>query len=148
METLSHRTPWEYIDSYPPPYCRILAKKKGSGSGDMAITDAELAIKTGIPLSRVQQISKMETWAGVTNAEMRSIFEAINFDPTNSQDRSRVNRYQLVCQKRHSTPFRYLRMSPKWETEFLPLFLLSNRIMKSRIASTQQEPTPALATAI
>ena len=50
METLSNRTYWEFIDAYPPPYCRCLAKKRGSGRGDMSITDVELAVRSGIPL--------------------------------------------------------------------------------------------------
>lgn len=144
METLSNRTCWEFISAYPPPYCRCLAKKQGSGCGDMSITDAELAIKTDIPLARIQAISRMEDWAEVTVSEMRRIFSAINFDPTSSRDRARINRYQNVCQKRKTTPFRYLRMSPKWESEFLPLFLLSSRIMQSQSASTPPAFTPAM----
>ena len=128
------RTPWETLDAFPPPYCRLLAKERGSGHADMAITDAEMAIKSGIPIRRVAEISRMENWSAVTLWEMRRFFAAANFDPTNSRDRQRVKQYESVCTKRHTIPFLYLRSSPKWETEFLPIYLLAMKIMNSKSA--------------
>ena len=126
------RTPWEFFDAFPPPYCRCLAKRPGGGTADMAVTDAELAIASGIPLVRVREISRMENWNGVAMDEMRRFFVACNFDPTNATHRDRVAKYQNICRKRKSVPFHYLRRSPKWETEFLPLLLQAKRIMTSR----------------
>jgi hypothetical protein len=124
-------TAWEYLDAFPPPYCRCLAKEPGSGVGDMAVTDADLAIRSGIPIDRVREISRMTNWEGVPLAEMRAFFRGMNFDPTNAECRKRIAQYQRVCQIRKSTPFLYLRKSPKWETELLPLLLLALKIMKS-----------------
>lgn len=128
------RTPWEFFTAYPPPFCRLFAKEPGSGTADMAVTDAELAIRANIPLSRVREISKMETWDNVTLGEVKRFLEACNFDPTNAAHRYRVTKYEESCTKRQSTPFHYLRRSPKWETEFLPLLLMVKRIMKSKSA--------------
>lgn len=134
MSKLS-RTPWEYFEAYPPPYCRMLAKKPGSGLCDMAVTDAELAIRANIPISRIREISQLESWADVPMDEMRRFFDACNFDPTNASHRQRIRTYEYKCKTRKCAPFNYLRKSPKWETEFLPLLLLVNRIMKSRSES-------------
>lgn len=129
------RTPWESLDAFPPPYCRLFAKKPGGGTEDMAVTDAELAIRSGIPLSRINEISRSSSWAGVALGEMRLFFEACNFDPTNALHRARVNQYNKVCKKRQTVPFHYLRKSPKWETEFLPLYIMVMKIMKSKSES-------------
>lgn len=126
------RTHWDFLKAFPPPYCRILAKRPGGGCGDMSIPDAEIAIQSGIPLSRVREISYQTTWDNVTNDEMRRFFTACNFDPTNPKHRFRVHVYNKVCQKRNTVPFHYLRRSPKWETEFLPLWLLVRKIMQSQ----------------
>lgn len=137
------RTPWECLEAYPPPYCRLLAKEPGGGSADMSVTDAELAIRSGIPLSRVREISRMESWVGVPVDEVRRFLAGCNFDPTNPVHRQRVRTYEKQCTKRKSVPFHYLRRSPKWETEFLPLLLLVSRIMKS-----QSELLPATAKSV
>lgn len=122
---------WEYLDAFPPPYCRCLAKEPGSGRCDMAVTDAELAIRSGIPIDRVREISRMENWDAVSLGEMRAFFKGSNFDPTNAECRQRISQYQHKCQTRKTVPFLYLRKSPKWETELLPLLLMALRIMKS-----------------
>lgn len=97
----------------------------------MAVTDADLAIRSGIPIDRVREISRLENWDDVPLSEMRAFFKGMNFDPTNSEHRNRISQYQRICQNRTATPFLYLRKSPKWETEFHPLLLLALKIMKS-----------------
>ena len=141
MPLVKNRTPWEFLEAYPPPYCRLLAKRPGGGTCDMAITDAELAITSGIPMQRIHEISRLDSWDGVPAGEMKRFFAACNFDPTNSAHRLRVNQYNSVCTKRKTVPFRYLRRSPKWETEFLPLYLMVLKIMQSRGGSSK--PTAA-----
>lgn len=114
-------TPWEAIDQYPPPYVRLLAKRPGSGRADMAMSDAEIAIHADMPASRVREISRLPSWDGVPLGEVRRFFAACQFDPTRSRDRQRVSVYERVCTTRKKEPFNYLRLSPKWESEFLPL---------------------------
>ena len=126
------RNLWDFLEAFPPPYCRILAKQPGGGMGDLSITDAEIAIESGIPLSRVREISQQPSWDSVTQDEMRRFFSACKFDPTKCADRMRVYRYNKICEKRKTPPFHYLRRSPKWETEFLPLWLLVRKIMQSQ----------------
>jgi hypothetical protein len=98
----------------------------------MAISDADMAIRSGIPIDRIREISQMESWENVPVNEARRFFAAGNFDPTKAEHRARVVKYQQICTKRNATPFHYLRRSPKWETEFLPLLLKVTRIMKSQ----------------
>lgn len=139
-------TVWEYLDAFPPPYCRCLAKEPGSGVCDMAVTDAEVAIRSGIPIDRVREISRMENWDAVSLSEARAFFKGCNFDPTNQDCRKRVSQYQRVCQTRKSVPFTYLRRSPKWESEFQPLLLMILRIMKSPnvlLPATQESVSPS-----
>lgn len=132
MSSANPRSPWDYLDAFPPPYCRLLGKEPGGGSADMAIPAAILAIRANLRLSRVWEICQQETWDDIPTSEMRRFFKGINFDPTNAQDRARVTKYEIICQERKTAPFHYLRRSPKWETEFLPLLLLVSRIMKSK----------------
>ena len=145
MPSSAPRSPWDYLDAFPPPYCRLLGKEPGGGTGDMAISAATLAIRAEIPLERIWEICHEETWDDVSTGEMRRFFKANNFDPTNAVDRARVSRYETVCQQRKSTPFCYLRRSPKWETEFLPLLLLAARIMKSKNGLLPTSRTAGLA---
>lgn len=130
-------TTWEYIEAFPPPYCRCFGKREGSGRADMAITDAELAIGANIPIDRVREISRMTTWQGVPFDEMQRFFVGCKFDPTNSVHRHRITEYQKICKKRKVVPFQYLRLSPKWETEFLPLLVMVQKIMRSKIESSK-----------
>ena len=140
MPSSTLRPPWNFLAAYPPPYCRLFAKEAGGGMSDLSVTDAELAIRSGIPLSRIREISRCPTWNDIPTEEMRRFFEACNFDPTNATHRERVKQYERVCKTRKTVPFHYLRRSPKWETEFLPLYLMVLKIMQSRGESLQQTP--------
>jgi hypothetical protein len=124
-------TVWPIVEEYPPIKVRLLAKHPGQGvrsDGSLAITDAELAIASGIPLDRVREISKMFDWNRVMVGEMRSFCAACRFDPTSATDRERIRIYEHVCLKRNKRPFQWLRDSPRYEAEFLPLIrLLSGR---------------------
>lgn len=111
---------WEALEGFPPYYVRILAKRTVE-DGNSAISDAELAIAAGMPIARAREISRMEGWGNVTVNEMLAFTAACNFDPTDFDDRNRATGYLYVCKKRKTTPFKYLRVHPKWESEFLPL---------------------------
>lgn len=114
------KTFWEVLRDYPPYYVRLLAKRT-QDEGDAAISDAELAIAAGIPLIRIREISRLKDWNSVTIGEVLAFTAAANFDPTNFADRKRVTDYTYQIKRRGSTPFKYLRKHPKWESEFLPL---------------------------
>lgn len=127
-------TPWEAWDRFPPYYVRLLAKSARC----VAMTDTEIAIRSGIDLSRVRQIKFFgliehtnEPWRGMDTWEQRAYVEACRFDPTDARCRRRVKIYEETCQMRNTPPGAYLRRSPNWETELLPIV----RLVQSRTRS-------------
>lgn len=126
-KTRLHLTPWEAWQRFPPFYFRLFAKHDPT----TPLSEAEIAISSGIAINRIREIVAMDDWTGVTHGEMRALTVACNFDPTNCRDRQRVAKYEKACQTRIPIPFQFLRRSPKWETEFLPIV----RRMQSRLKS-------------
>lgn len=108
---------WEALRHFPPYYVRMLAKNGRA----TALSDADIAIASGLEINRVRQIKCLTCWDDVTVGEMLRFTTACNFDPTRSKDRLRAHTYERVCQKRNVIPFLYLRKSPKWESELLPV---------------------------
>lgn len=130
---------WRSLEDFPPYFCRILAKKPGSGLQNLGLTDADIAISSGIPISRVREMSRMLNWNECTIAEVLSFTIACNFDPANPKDRQRVNQYQYVCRKRGKKAFQWIKMSPKYESEYLPLL----QLLKAKLLGGSSSPTPA-----
>lgn len=131
---------WKILTDFPPPKVRLLAKLPGGGRSVLAISDTELAISSGLTLSRVREISYSTTWDGISLGEMKAFFTACYFDPTLAAHRNRVTEYYRVCTKRQTKVFQYLRNHPKWESEFLPLVKLLMQLESqhsSSVASTQ-----------
>lgn len=106
--------PLQRISEFPPILVRLLAKQRGA-AGE-ALSDQEIAIGSGISLSRVQAISRMESWDSITVGELRSFLKACHFNPLESADRNRLNAY-----RRKGPKFIYLKRSPHWNDTFLPL---------------------------
>lgn len=133
----SPATLWQVLEKFRPCYVRILAKRPGSGLRDLGLTDADIAISSGISLSRVREINRMINWHECTVGEVLAYTTACNFDPANPVDRARVNQLTYVCKKRGTKPFQYLRKSPRYESEILPiLHLLKSRQTPSRQSTT------------
>lgn len=87
-----------------------------------AVSIEEIAIAAGLPLARVQAIAGSMSWDHITIPEAERFVAACGFDPLNPNDRNRKKAYERTCQKRPPTKrFAYLRNSPWWEKEFLPL---------------------------
>ena len=134
---------WAALDKYPPYYVRLMAKRADTHAKDplLAFSDAEIAIASGLTLTRVREISRLSDWQSVTVAELNTFTAACNFDPTIYEDRRRVQAYEYACKKRHSAPFQYLKRHPKWESEFLPLVkLLMFRLGFCGASPTQLSP--------
>ena len=93
---------------------RLLAKQRGAAGA--ALSDEEIAIGSGIPLARIQTISRMESWDTITLGELRAFLKACHFNPLDSADRNRLNAY-----RRKGPKFIYLKRSPHWNDTFLPL---------------------------
>lgn len=117
-------TAWRLLESYPPIYVRLLAKKGTTGRGIKAVEDAELAITAGIPINRIRQISRMTDWKEMTVGEILQFIGACGFDPFDPRCRKRLANYWCECKKSTQPPFLYIRASPKYLSEFLPLIRL------------------------
>lgn len=111
------RTPWDALRMFPPYYVRLLAKTGHA----TALNDADIAISSGIDLNRIREIKMMRNWDLVTVGELLRFTTACNFDPMRARDRDRVKKYDYTWKTRNSIPFKYLRSSPKWESEILPV---------------------------
>lgn len=107
-------SPWPYLDQFPPPVVRIMARE-GHGNSSRWLSDEEVAIASGLTLDRVRQIQLMPDWSRVVLSDLRAFIAGCRFDPTNPRDRRvKVNIYQLLCLKNNHQPFRYLRKNPRW----------------------------------
>ncbi len=123
---------WECWQRFPPYYVRMLAKNGHA----TALTDADIAIASGIDINRVREIKCMTSWDTVPMGEILRFTTACNFDPTRSKDRSRAHNYERVCQQRNVIPFLYLRRSPKWDSELLPVMrILQEKLMRRSSAA-------------
>ena len=112
---------WQALDSFAPIVVRLSARFVYSHDHPRAISIREIAISSGIPLSRVIQISESFSWDDVTIGEARRFCAACNFDPTNAKHRRRQYDYIQKCQTHPNRPPHFLKVSPFWETEILPL---------------------------
>lgn len=111
---------WQLFADFPPALVRLLARKR-AGKNVAAITAEEIAIVSGLPLDRVLEISGQTTWDGVSLPEAERFFLGCKFDPTSSQDRNRQRAYELKCKTTNRPRFLWLKNSPRFESEYLPL---------------------------
>lgn len=118
---------WQNFADYPPYYVRLWAKNGPT----TALSDAEIAIASGIDINRVREIKFMTDWNRVMVGEALRYCTACNFDPMNSADRIRARDYDYRCRQRNNVPFNYLKRSPKWASEILPVLL----ILKQKLIS-------------
>lgn len=114
--------PWKILSSYPPVLVRLLARRRIDGKHVRAISTEEVAILAGLPLPRVREISAMTAWDAVTVGEAERFCLACGFDPLNATHRNRYRAYERGCRIRPQGQwFAYLRSSPWWQSEFIPL---------------------------
>jgi hypothetical protein len=114
-------TLWQALERFPPVQVRILAKKRGSGLRDLGLSDADIAITSGLPLSRVRELARMTDWLDVTVREIFAFTIACGFDPACPEDRQRVRSYEYLAKKRGRPVCQYIKKSPRFESEYLPL---------------------------
>lgn len=127
------KTAWQLLNSHPPALIRLMARRRVKGKTVRAVSLQEIAIASGMPFARVQAIAQSATWEDITVAEAERFILACNFDPLSSADRNRQGAYERSCKNRQ-TQFAFLRKSPWWATEFLPLIesLKSHRAPSKR----------------
>ena len=130
---------WKAFADNPPILVRLLARQRTKGSAIAAISMEEIAIASGLPLVRVQEISGMLDWSAVTLFEAQRFCAGCLFDPTNPQDRNRKRSYTASCRKNPTRQwFSYLRRSPLFKSEFEPLIL---KLKQSQTKSTASSRT-------
>jgi hypothetical protein len=129
---------WNAFASHPPALIRLLARTR-RGKTVVAITAEEIAIISGLTLSRVTEISLQTNWADVSLAEVERFCLGCGFDPTSSQHRNREKAYAKTCQQPRPR-FLWIRRSPRFASEFLPLIVA---LKKSPLASLLTSPTSA-----
>ncbi len=114
---------WDFLEAFPPCYVRILANggAERKGCARRVLSDAEIAISSGIPIDRVREIKMLDSYDAMSVAEMLAYFRACNFDPTCGTDRQRLQRYEIVCKLRNTQPWSHLRRSPRFREEILPV---------------------------
>ncbi len=113
---------WSHLEQYPPVKVRLLAHT--DDNRPIWISDAELAILSGIALPRVKAIGRSATWDDITFSEVRSFCAACRFDPTAAAQRKRVADYEYRCLTRKSQPMQWLKRSPRYQEEAVPLIQL------------------------
>ena len=67
---------WSKLDRYPPLVVRLLACKRVPGKGKVAITDEEIATRSGLALSEIKSLSWLASWDGVPVSRVRQFSEA------------------------------------------------------------------------
>jgi hypothetical protein len=130
---------WSAMQSHPPALIRLYARRV-KGRAIEAITGEEIAIVSGIPLSRVHEISALTSWDGVAIPEAERFCKACNFDPTSARDRNRERAYSRTCRRPNRPRFLWVFNHPKFMSEFRPLI---DALRKSPLASSMGFPPPA-----
>lgn len=127
---------WASFATHPPALIRLLARKR-RGRNVVAVTAEEVALTSGIPLARIQEISKQTNWEGVSIAEAERFCLGCGFDPTSAKDRNRKRAYEATC-RTNRPRFLWIKNSPRFESEFLPLIVA---LRKSPQAFSLNSPT-------
>ena len=115
MQKNGKRSPWEILAKYPPVFIRLYAKERSGERMHCALSNQEVAIRSGLSLDSVKRISKLISWDDVSVGEARQFCHGCNFDPFDYTDRNRLTAYT-----RKGT-YAFLRNSPHWNSVFVPL---------------------------
>lgn len=124
------KSAWKLLSEHPPALVRLFARRKVAGKNVVVMSIEEIAIASGIQLKRCIEISNQTSWDGVTIAEAERFIAGCGWDPLSYIDRNRKNAYARACQKTKSK-YHYLRKSPYWATELLPLIRRLRSVMTS-----------------
>jgi len=77
----------KHLDRVPPNLCRVLARDEGR-----ALTNRQIAKRSGLSLKRVGEISKKKSWGSVNIRQATEFTEACGVDTVNQW---RVRKYLL-----------------------------------------------------
>lgn len=110
---------WSKLDRYPPLVVRLLASKRIPGKGKLALTDEEIASRSGLALSDIKSLSWLASWDTVPMGRVKQFSEACGVY-LNSRGSMRT----ISCYLNNRPSYKYLRKSPMWRDQFQPMINL------------------------
>jgi hypothetical protein len=105
------------LERFPPIIVRLLARTRDKEGGVRALTDAEVAAASDLPISTVVAIAKLTSAGSLDIDTQQAFYRGCGADLDN-RDWLRKNAAYMASIR--GAP-RYLRKSPDWETTFEPL---------------------------
>lgn len=109
------------MERYPPILCRLLARNRPGGR---AMTNEELAEKSGLDGATVHFLSSQGSWRGIDVYTLRSFTDACGIGFADAKAIKRADVYirgRVVGGRRTPPNFRHLRRSPVWNMFYKPL---------------------------
>lgn len=97
---------------FPPIACRLLARHQLNHNRVFAMSDAEIAVRSQLPMGQVKHIGWSLSWDEIPFGQMIRFLNGceISFD-----DRDSVKRNTMMM---NSGTFLYLRKSALWDSQF------------------------------
>lgn len=87
------------------------------------LTDAEIAIASGLTVDRVFLLQHMTDWSQVSLVEAERFLRGCGIDFCDPAKMTRIKCYIPRPGKKTPVTFKYLRISPEWTTKYKPLML-------------------------
>jgi hypothetical protein len=104
------------LDRFPPVVIRLLARSV-EGPRVRALTDAEIAHRSGLSAGEIRLLSQLTSWEEVTLGHLLAFTRGCG---ANLDDRDWLRKNAAYMASIRGAP-RYLRKSPDWERVFQPL---------------------------
>lgn len=114
-----HLSFWDWTKLISPVWARLLARIPHG----RPLTDAEIALKSGLTMDRVFLIQHMTDWSSVSMVEAEMFLRGCGINFCDSRQMDRVRWYLPRPGKKTPVTFKYLRISPEWNTKYRPLML-------------------------
>lgn len=97
---------------FPPLMCRLLARSNDGHNRAKAMTDEDIAKRSGLPMSEVKRISWSLSWNEIPFGSMLKFLKGCDID---FDDRFSIKNSTRMM---NSGRFTYLRKHPLWEPQF------------------------------
>ena len=118
---------WKRFDTLPPILIRLLATDRTRRK--RAMTAADIAHRSGLPVHQVDYLSQFTSWEGIDVPTARKFLHGCNIDFTNYKDMQRVAEY-LGAKAGRTAQWRHLRSTREWRTLYEPMMIRYLRSMK------------------
>ncbi len=121
---------WGKFDKFPPILCRLMARiHKGR-----PLETEELSIKSGLSATTIVAISSQTDWRGIDVPTARSFLLACGMDFASPDQMRRVRQRLRKPLKTRNGRFKYLKLSPNYDSYFVPLFTQYTHYLRDRYA--------------